>query len=310
MGYYQERSRNRLSIGHSGNTLTTLIAVNLVVFVLLMFIQVIYFFTYSNSAQAESLFHEQIVSWVTLPAHLPTLITRPWTIITHFIAHIDVWHIIANMIWLWVFGYIFQDLAGNRKLVPVFVYGALTGAFFYLLAFNLLPAFQNKLAGATALGASAGVMAIALATTTLAPNFRIFQMLNGGIPIWIITMIFVIIDLATIPKSNAGGHIAHLAGAAFGYVFIVLMRRGTDLSVGMNRFFDWVNNLFDPDKPKKAKVIKSQLFYKSNRPPFKKTSGVTQQRIDEILDKINQKGYETLTQEEKDILKRASKEDL
>ena len=310
MAYYQERSRNRLSIGHSGNTLTTLIAVNLIVFVLLAFIQVIYYFTIPNSAAAATRFHEEIVTWVALPADLKSLLVKPWTLITHFISHVDVWHIIANMIWLWVFGYIFQDLAGNRKLVPVFVYGALAGGIIYIVAFNLLPVFQDKIQYATALGASAGVMAVALATTAIAPNFRIFQMLNGGIPIWIITMIFVVIDLATIPKSNAGGHIAHLAGAGFGYLFVVLMRRGIDLSTGMNNLFDWANNLFDPDRPKKAKVVKSQLFYKSTRPPFKKTTNITQQRIDEILDKINQKGYNTLTQEEKDILKNASKEDL
>ena len=308
MSIYQERSRNRLSIGQSGNTLTMLIAVILMVFVVLAFIKLIYYFTYSESGLA--LYNQQVLSWLVLPAHVPTLLTRPWTLITHFFVHDGVWHIIGNMLWLWVFGSIFQDLSGNSKIVPVFVYGALTGAVMYLLAFNLIPAFKDRTVLASALGASAGVMAVAIATTTLAPNFRIFPMLNGGIPLWVITMIFVIIDLATIPYNNAGGHIAHLAGAGFGFLFIVMLRRGSDWSTGMNNFFDWVNNLFNPDKPKKAKVIKSQLFYKADKPPYRKTSGVTQQRIDEILDKINQKGYETLTQEEKDILKRASKEDL
>jgi hypothetical protein len=78
----------------------------------------------------------------------------------------------------------------------------------------------------------------------------------------------------------------------------------------MNNFFDWVNNLFNPDKPKKGKVVKSQLFYKAKVEPFKKTPLITQQRIDEILDKISQKGYSSLTEEEKEMLKRASAEDL
>ncbi len=71
-----------------------------------------------------------------------------------------------------------------------------------------------------------------------------------------------------------------------------------------------MNNLFNPDKPKKGKVVKSQLFYKSTVAPYKKTTtGFSQQRVDEILDKINQKGYHTLTAEEKEILNRASSED-
>jgi DNA-directed RNA polymerase alpha subunit len=71
-----------------------------------------------------------------------------------------------------------------------------------------------------------------------------------------------------------------------------------------------VNNLFNPDKPKKGISTKEELFYKSSAAPYKKTPHITQQRIDEILDKISQKGYNFLTDEEKELLKRASKEDM
>ena len=76
----------------------------------------------------------------------------------------------------------------------------------------------------------------------------------------------------------------------------------------MNNFFDWVNNLFNPHKPKKT--IKQELFYKPSRKPYSKTPNLTQQRVDEILDKISQKGYHSLSEEEKELLKKASKEDL
>jgi hypothetical protein len=123
-------------------------------------------------------------------------------------------------------------------------------------------------------------------------------------------LLYVIIDLATIPYNNPGGHIAHLAGAGMGLFFVFMLRKGHDWSDWMNQLFDWANGLFDPDKPKKGKTIRSQQFYKSSVPPFKKKTNLSQQRIDEILDKINQRGYSSLTQEEKDILRRASKEDL
>jgi hypothetical protein len=153
-------------------------------------------------------------------------------------------------------------------------------------------------------------MAIAIGATTLAPNYRIFQMLNGGIPIWIITVLYLIIDLATIPESNPGGHIAHITGGLMGFLYMAMLQRGKDWGSWMNNLYDWTNNLFDPDKPKKGKSVKSQLFYKATVQPYKKTPTVTQQRIDEILDKINQKGYHSLTEDEKEILKRASQEDL
>ena len=307
MSYYQQRNRGRLTIGQDGNALVMLIAVQLVVFVLFSFIKIIYFFT--DGAPGLIIYEQDILSWVMLPSHLPTLLTRPWTIITHFFMHDGVWHLLGNMLWLWAFGHIFQDLSGNRKLIPVFLYGAFAGALLFLLAYNVIPVLKQT--QATALGASAGVMAIAIATTVTAPGYRIFPLLNGGIPLWVITLIYVIIDIAMIPVSNTGGHIAHLGGAAAGFVFMIQMQKGRDGSIWINNFFDWVINLFNPDKPKRGKVIKSQLFYKSNVAPFKKTTtNLSQQRVDEILDKINQKGYSTLSAEEKEILKRASSEEL
>ena len=308
MNYYGQRRKNRLGIGEDGNALITLLAIHLIVFVLLSFTKVIYYF--SNGQEGLNLYHQNILSWVTLPAYLPDLLTRPWTLITHFFTHDNVWHLIANMLWLWAFGHILQDLSGNRKIIPVFLYGAFAGALAFIISFNIIPALKVELISAKALGASAGVMAVAIATTVLAPGYRIFPMINGGIPLWVVTMIFVIIDLATIPYNNPGGHIAHLAGAGMGFLFMVMLRNGKDGSIWMNNFFDWVNNLFNPEKPKKGKAIKTQLFYKSTVSPYKKTTIITQQRIDEILDKIGQKGYESLTPDEKEILKQASKEEF
>lgn len=310
MSYYQQRNRHRLSIGQDGNALTLLIAFNLIVFVILAFVKVVYYF--SKADQGLAFFYNDFFYWLTLPADLDKFLSRPWTLITHMFVHDtqNIWHILGNMLWLWAFGYILQDLAGNRKIFPIFLYGALTGAFAYMLAYNIIPPLKEHIAYAQAFGASAGIMAIAIATTTLAPNYRIFQMLNGGIPIWVITVLYLIIDLATIPESNPGGHIAHIAGGLMGFVFMVMLQRGHDWGNWMNNFYDWVLNLFNPDKPKKGRSVKSQLFYKATVQPFKKTNTVTQQRIDEILDKINQKGYHSLSEDEKEILKRASKEDL
>jgi membrane associated rhomboid family serine protease len=311
MSYYQQQNRRRLTIGQDGNALTLLIAINLVVFVLLAFTKVVYFFSYGK-VEGTLLFNDQVLHWLTLPASLENLATRPWTLITHMFVHnpADVWHIIANMLWLWAFGHILQDLTGNRKITPIYIYGGFAGALAYILAFNLIPALRVDLEFAEALGASAGIMAIAIATTVLAPNYRIFPMLNGGIPLWVITVIFLVIDLATIPENNPGGHIAHIAGAGMGFLFMVQLGKGRDWSGWINQFFDWTTNLFNPEKPAKGKAVKTQLFYNSKVQPYKKTPLITQQRIDEILDKIHQKGYQSLTEDEKEMLKRASKEDL
>lgn len=307
MRYYAQPNRNRFAIGQDGNALTMLIAINLVVFVMLALLQIVYFFSF-NRIEGNALFTEQVMRWISLPAEGGELLRKPWTIITYMFVHTGVWHILGNLLWLWGFGHLLQDLAGNRQVVPIYVYGGLAGALVFLLSYNFIPGLRPELEGTNLIGASAGVMAIAIGTTVLAPGYRIFPMLNGGIPLWVLTTLFVIIDLATIPQGNTGGHLAHLAGAAAGAIYVVQLRKGRDGGKWMNDFFDWTGNLFNPDRPRKGRSIKQQLFYKSGTQPFRKTPHLTQQRVDEILDKIGQKGYGALTEEEKDLLKRASKD--
>ncbi|MBI1344373.1 MAG: rhomboid family intramembrane serine protease [Terrimonas sp.] len=309
MNYYDQRSRSRFTSVLDNNALVMLIAIHLVVFVLFSFINVFYFFSFEKEI-ARVHFYQDIYTNLAIPAGFREFLHKPWTLLTHMFYHFEVWHLISNMIWLWMFGYILHDLTGNNKIIPIFLYGGLGGAVAFMLVYNLIPALHADIEGVNAVGGSAGVMAVAIATTMIAPGFRLFPFINGGIPLWVLTMIFVIIDLAALPINNHGGHIAHIGGALTGYLFIVLYRRGYDGSEWMNNFYDWFTNIFNPDKPKKKNTIKDHLFYKSRRAPYEKTMNLTQQRIDEILDKINQKGYGSLTSEEKELLKRASKEDL
>jgi len=216
--------------------------------------------------------------------------------------------LLGNMLWLWLFGYIFLDLTGNRKVIPLYIYGALAGALAFVLSYNLSPDLRQHLAEGAIMGANSGVMAIAVGVTMIAPVYRIFPMIFGGIPLWVLTAIYMLIDFASIPLKNTGEYSAHLAGALTGFLFIYSFRRGYDWSEWMSNFFDWITNLFNPDKPRKGKNIKQELFYKSSTKPFKKTPNITEQRINEILDKISQKGFNSLSEEEKDLLKRASQE--
>jgi len=241
-----------------------------------------------------------------MPASLDNLAGKPWTVITHIFTHDNIWKIFANMLWLWCFGYILQNLTGNRKIVPIFVYGGFAGAIAFIIAYNFVPSLTAQLPYATAVGASPAVMAVAIATTMISPRYKIFPLIAGGIPLWALTALYVISDLATVSISDTGNLVAHLGGAAMGMFYILLLKSGRDIGGWMSNFFDWVNNLFNPDKPKKGSNIKEELFYKSSAEPYKITPHVTQQRVDEILDKINQKGYHFLTDEEKDLLKRAA----
>src|SRR5688500_10335324 len=146
MSYYQQQNRHRLSIGQDGNALTMLIAINLIVFVILAFVKVVYYFSEGGSVPV-SAFYKNFFEWLTLPADLDKFIMRACTVIAPVFVHDtrSVWHMLGNLLWLWAFGYILQALTGNRKLIPVFLYSALAGALAYMLAFNFLNPLKQVL---------------------------------------------------------------------------------------------------------------------------------------------------------------------
>jgi membrane associated rhomboid family serine protease len=309
MGVMQQNRRNSILLGADNNALMWLIAINAVIFILINFIKIIYFVT--DDATALQHFHTEVLNWFTLPAQAGRLVTRPWTILTYMFTHESVWGLISTLLWLWGFGYILQDLTGKKKIIPIYIYGGVAGALFFVLTFYAFPALRANIGNVQPMiGAGSAIMAIAVATTTFAPTYRLLPMLNGGIPLWVLTAIFIAFDYATVASGDAGTAMAHLAGAGMGYLYVKQLQKGKDLGTWMTNFADWINNLCNPDKKYTKTSIKQQIFYKAGKKPYEKVSRFSQQRLDEILDKINEDGYSSLSNDEKDFLRKASKEDF
>ena len=300
---------SRLSYGSGRvNPLVVLIAITMLFFVVLTFFKGITYLRLPEGGDVTGVFNQKILSWVALSDGEPDWLLRPWTLLSYAFVHVNIWQLFASMIWLWCFGYILVDLTGFKKIVPVFIYGALAGAIAFLIA---KAALHNDGTALYFLGGGAAILAICTAAITISPNYKLLPMLGGGISLWIIGILYLVIDMATLPANDPVLYIAHLAGALSGFLFVFLLRKGLDGSSWMNHFYDWVGNLFNPDKPdERRREIKSTLFYYSKKAPFSKTARLTEQRLDEILDKINQSGYDKLSAEEKDFLKRASNEDV
>lgn len=297
--------KKRFTLGNDGNALVALFTLNVIFFLLLITIKVVYFFFQAN----EAAFISQILPYFEMPAQLTKLSERPWTLLSYMFTHIGVMQVLSNMLWLWAFGYILQELTGNKKIIPIYIYGGLAGALAFSLANYLIPPLRPFIGSASLMGGNAATMAVALATTFLAPQHRFFRNLNGGIPIWVLTLVYVLIDIAGVASLSAAYSLSHLFGGLAGFVFIYLLRYNIDGSLWMNNFYDWFINLYNPNKPTPKNRIKETVFYNaSGRKPFNKTSNITQQRVDEVLDKINQEGFQFLTAEEKDILKRAAED--
>lgn len=301
MSVLQDKRRSRrVSPGQDGNALVILVAINVILFLILKFL----FLVYKVTDIGEEVYYRHVFNWFTLPSDISTFIARPWSMLTYMFTHESVWHLIANMLWLWSFGYILQDMVGNRKLFPIYFYGGIFGVIYYISGSYLFGSHSSSYF----FGANASIMAVAIATTTLTPRYRIFPMINGGFPLWILTLIYIIISMAGISTNNLANYATLLAGGGLaGYVFIRELQKGRDWGNRINKFLDWITDLFNPDKENKRKAVKDEFFYKVKGPQsYKRTPNITQERIDKILDKINQEGYHKLTDEEKDILSRAA----
>jgi membrane associated rhomboid family serine protease len=307
MSVLEQNSRKKMLLGQDGNTLTLLIIFNAIIFVILNFVRILYLI--NNSSEAD--FIEQVLTWFSVPAQPEVFATRPWTLLISMFTHVGILHIISTVLWLWSFGYILQDLTGNKKLIPLYLYGGLAGAIVYVLTLNLVPAFRANIGNyEPLLGAGPSLMSVAVATTALAPRYKIFPLIRGGIPLWILTTIFILISLGTVGMGNPGDAASLIAGGLIGYVFVWQLQKGKDWGQWMNDLVAWVDDLFNPEKKHIQNAQKQQLYYKANQKPFQKTPHVTQQRVDELLDKINLKGYHSLSDEEKEFLKKASREEL
>ena len=241
-------------------------------------------------------------NWIALSSDPSVFIAKPWTLLTYAFFHDGFGHIFFNMIVLNFSSTLFLTFFNQKQLLGLYILSAIFAGIAFVLGYYLLNL------SASIVGASGAIMAILVAATTYSPLMNVRLLLIGNVKLWHITLVIIIIDLMQIRLDNSGGHIAHLAGAFFGFGFIKLLENGTDLSKIVSKVMDFFVNLFSksPSTPFK-KVHKN---YK--RPTAKPTSKIvtkdkTQQQIDEILDKISRSGYDCLTNEEKEFLFKAGK---
>ena len=136
---------------------------------------------------------------------------------------------------------------------------------------------------------------------TYHPNYKIYVFLIGPVKLIHLAIFTAIIDLLSIPGDNAGGHIAHLGGALFGYLFTLSLRHNFDLTKGLSSILTRLSNnrLF---RKKTMRVKYKKKVSDMNDMEYNEYKKRKDDRINSILDKISKHGYESLTREEKEIL--------
>ena len=284
----------------SRNVLSRLLLINLVVYIVVNIVGL--FALLLNLSDSNML--SPIAQILALPADLTTLTSKPWTLFTYMFLQEDFFHLLFNLIMLYFGGTIFREYLSQEKLLWTYIFGGLFGGLFFVFAFNVFPAFTTIANSSVALGASASVLAIIIAISTYVPDFTVHLFLFGKLKLKYLAFAFVAIDLLSIQTDNPGGHIAHLGGAMWGFIYAFSLKNGNDIykilySLKVPKFtWNKKDNRFNTSRPKNGRPLTDDE-YNSRRV-------ASQEEIDKILDKISKSGYSSLSTKEKEMLFKTS----
>ena len=283
-----------------GTVVTRLIYLNAAVFLFIKIIEVI------GVLSASPELAPAVISNLSVPASLGALALKPWTALTYMFTHQRFIHLLFNLLWLWWFGKIFLAYLDQRKLVSVYLMGGLAGALLYIGVFNIFPAFAGTVNVSIALGASASVMALVIATAVYLPEMELHLLFFGRIRLKYLAIITFLITSVFDFSVNTGGKIAHIGGALMGLGYGYGLRHGRDIGAWLNRIIDFFVTLFKPGKRMKVTYKKAGATFDAGKTKtdyeYNAARAERQKAIDHILDKISKGGYDSLTREEKEIL--------
>ncbi len=283
------------------------IYVNVAVYIFVVFIAVFSLLLNVPSVGVE------VARYVELPASLPRLLSSPWTLFTYMFLHLDLWHILWNMLALYAFGKIFLNFYSVRHFVGTYILGGLIGGLFFVSAYNLFPYFAPLVGGATLVGASASVLAVVTAAATRSPNYRVVLLFFGSVKLSTIAIATVLISFLMLAGSNAGGNFAHIGGAFAGWLIAYMLNKGRDITEIVNRPLDFLSTIFKKH-PGRRKMSRFN-FVRGEKSASKRASDYAynarkkadEAEIDKILEKIKKGGYASLSETEKKRLFEASK---
>lgn len=247
------------------------------------------------------------LKYVSLSSQVSDLLWKPHSLISYAFFHAGFFHILFNMVMLYFSGRLFLTFFTTRQLLGLYVLGGVFAGFLYMVSYAVFPMLSGT--RSSLVGASGAVMAVLFATVSYAPMMSVRLFLFGNVKLWHIAAVVLLLDLINLTVSNTGGHIAHIGGAAFGVLYIWMLKN-TDMDPA-TRLAGWMYWPFEKrDKPAFKKVhrnYKAKPQTQTGPGPRVVTKSRTQQQIDEILDKISRSGYESLSAEEKEFLFRAGK---
>lgn len=207
----------------------------------------------------------------------------PWQPVSYMFLHGSPLHFLFNMFMVWMLGRQFEEQLGTKRFLQLyFICGIGTGL--------IEPLFLNKV-----IGASAAVYGLMVAFAYFWPNAVIYVFFILPMRVKTAVIIFLGIELLlSIGASSQIAHSAHLLGALISFIFLQINYNRYDLFQGRfhsikQKLDDWADS-FQKSKGPKATVIEKDKW--------------TEDKVDELLEKVSRYGIDSLTTKEREFLDR------
>ncbi len=227
----------------------------------------------------------------------------PWQLITYQFMHANFMHLLFNMVFgLWMFGMEVENTWGSRKFLTFYLLCGVAAGISQLILAPILEPAQTL---APTVGASGAVFGVLIAFGMMFPDRYIFLYFLLPIKAKYFVMILIVLGVLSVGGTSDVANLAHLGGALAGYLYMLYDLKGFKLRARVRSMPGWFTPKERPTTTEYKDVVDAKVF--DIRDAKKDERNDLQKRIDEILDKISQSGYQSLTEEEKKILFEASK---
>lgn len=205
-----------------------------------------------------------------------------WQPITYMFIHGDLFHVLINMFVLWMFGSEMESIWGRTQFLRYYFLTGVGSGLVWLL-------FNTGQSYSVLIGASGAIYGILIAYGMMFPNRTVY--LYFMIPIkvkWFVVFLGAVAFLSSFNNNTNISHLTHLSGMVIGFVYL-------------RYYWHWKDFRFSVHK--QIEEFRSSISSKRDQKKIE-----MQNEVDQLLDKINETGYDNLTEEEKDLLYRASKD--
>lgn len=281
----------------NNNILNIVIYINLIIYLIGIVINMIlHYFSFGNL--------EYVIGLSSNPLYI---IFKPWSIISYSFFHSSFLHLFFNILILNLSGKGFLNYFSEKNFYSLYIMGAVISGLFFILGINILP-FSDK--NIVLIGSSAAVHTIFWSWIFYSPNDYVNLFFTTKIKVWNLGIVIFALSMVSLNNSqNYGGFISHIGGIITAWIFIYFFKQGKDITVRFSKTLEKIHNIFKPILNIFVHKATEKTYNLSDDIEYNEYSKRKQEEIDRILEKISQKGYESLTKEEKEALYQNIKED-